>query len=80
VHHQYTPRQESQNTKNPIDIPIERLITVAGDPIAAMAMKDMTHGERITFFRGAYASCYRAEIRRLVELGVAGPDDDGEAG
>ena len=57
----------------------EVVISVAGDPIAARKVTDMTPTERDLWLRAFYADEYRAELRRLMEWGVPGlesGDDD----
>jgi hypothetical protein len=54
----------------------EVTISVAGDPIAAKAVTELTPSERDMWLRAFYADEYRAELLRLAELGVPGPEEE----
>ena len=51
--------------------------TLAGDPIAARGLADMTPSERDRYLREYYAPKYRAELRKLADRGLLDEEEDG---
>jgi hypothetical protein len=57
----------------------EKHIGVGSAPFGGAVVTGMLLSERDKLIRESSAPEYRAEIRRLVRLGVAGPEDDEES-
>jgi hypothetical protein len=49
---------------------------LAGDPLAAAALANMLPSARDKCIREHFAGGYRNELRRLAELGIAGPEEE----